>query len=293
LPDNLGSICWYTVHDQEIARDDVTQKLKDARLDVSFTPRRTAPTDAFRRAVRDSEVKKVARFDGTFANFLIRYVTKSKDDLVCQVVREVVNANLKHLSYEQIAEVGLDRATGTVAYRELGSGFRYEEPNIAQAIKERYNRYLDHYNGAHMRIIIHDVLRTLNPVAVRPSGGVYFVPEEGEKTLRRLQAFVKSLGGESDMWLMPVLDNEDARVVVRSTLDAEVTSASAQVIEDLRRMLGRKGEISEGDQRRALAELHRLQDLTTRYEAILEDKLLDARSKVDVAILQVKNLLAA
>lgn len=292
LAENLGSLCWYTIRDQEITRDDITKKLTAARLDAAFTPRRTAPSDAFRRAVRDAEVKKVARFDGTFANFLLRYVTSSKDELACHIVREVVDANNRRLSYEQTAEVGLDRIGNTI-YRKNLAGFRADEPDIATDVAQRFARCLDHYNGGHLRIIVHDVLRTLSPIAVRPSGGVYFVPQEGETTLRKLQAFVKSLGGESDMWLMPVLDNNDSRAVVRSTLDAEVASTSAQVIEDLRRMLARKGEISEGDQRRALMELHRLQDLTARYKSILEDSLLDAQSRLEVAIAQVTSLLAA
>lgn len=293
MADNLGSLCWYTIRDQEIARDDITQKLVAAGLDAAFTPRRTAPSDAFRRAVRDSEYRKVPLFGGSFANLLLRYVGYSKDELVCHVVREVVDADNKRLSYQQVTEVGLDRRDNHIYRKDLRNGFFFEEPDIATAVAERYDRYLDSYNGSHLRIIVHDVLRTLNPIAVRPTGGVYFVPEEGEATLRKLQAFVKSLGGESDMWIMPVLDNQDARMVVRSTLDAEVSSTSSQVIDDLKRMLQRKGEVSEADQRRALMELHRLQDLTTRYEGLLQDKLLDAQSRLDVAILQVKNLLAA
>ena len=292
MSDNLGSLVWYTIRDQEIARQDIKNKLIAAGLDEAFTPKKTAPSDAFRRAVRDSEQKKIPRFDGTFVNFLLRYVSHTKDELACHVVREIVDAASRRLDYQQVAEVGLDRANNIV-YRNDFLARRDDEPDVPTEVARRYERCLDHYNGSHLRIIVHDVLRTLNPIAVRPSGGVYFIPAEGGKTLHNLQKFVQSLGGESDLWLMPVLDNEDARMVIRSTLDNEVESVSGQVINDLYKLLQRKGEVSEADQRRALHELHRLQNLTAQYEEILEDKMLSAQTRLDVALRQVKNLLAA
>ena len=59
------------------------------------------------------------------------------------------------------------------------------------------------------------------------------------------------------------------------------------------KLLQRKGEVSEADQRRALVELHRLQELTNQYQDILQDKLFEAQANIEVAERQVRSLLAA
>ena len=292
MDNELGNIVWYTIRECELTRDQIKTGLADAGLSESFAPRKTSPSDAFRRAVRDAEQRKVPRFDGTFVNFLLRYVSSTKDELACHIVREIVDAQNKRLDYQQVAEVGLNRKDNSIYRRDL-MPWRTEEPDVPTDVAQRYDRYLDSYDGGHLRIIVHDVLHTLNPIAVRPTGGVYFVPAEGEATLHKLQKFVQTLGGGSDLWLMPVLDTAGSRAVVRSTLDREVEETSEKVIAELYTMLKRKGEISEADQRRSLVELHRLQDLTARYEGLLQDKLLDAQSRLDVALRQVKSLLAA
>lgn len=289
---NIGSLTWYTLHEIEITRNEILARLRAAGLDEKFAPRPILPSDAFRRATSEVETRRLPLDDGTFVNLLVREVHHDQNEIHRRLVRETVDSGNRRLKYDEIAEIRLDKQTATC--ETLATRFLSDEENQAlHEARRRYERYCDAYQSRHLRIMTLDVLRSMNPVAVRPSGGVYFIPGEHEQTLAKLQTFVRSLHPESNLWTMPVLDSADSRAVIRTSLATEVESAAKQLIEYLSETLKRKGEVSMADQRHALSELQRLQTLTRQYQDVLHDKLLEAEANIEVAQRQMRSLLAA
>lgn len=288
----LGSLTWYTLHEVEVTRDQIRDRLLASGLDEKFTPKAIFPADAFRRATSEVETRRLPQGDGTFVNLLVREVHADTDEILRHLVRETVDGQNRRLRYEQVAEIRLDKSTNTCQTYSTQT-LSQEEGEALREAAQRYGRYRDAYQSRHLREIVLDVLEEMNPIAVRPSGGVYFVPDENEKNLAKLQNFVRALGNGSDLWMMPVLDGTESRAVIRSSLDQEVEDTAQRVVADLAKMLERKGEVSEADQRRALAELHRLQNLSSRYEEVLQDKLFGSQATLQAAERQVRSLLVA
>ncbi|MDA8344967.1 MAG: hypothetical protein M0Z66_05735 [Thermaerobacter sp.] len=289
---SLGSLTWYTLREVEVTREQIRRGLQAAGLDEKFTPKAVLPSDAFRRATSEVETTRLPQGDGTFVNLLVREVHSDKDEILRHLVRETVDGGNRRLKYEQVAEIRLDKASNTCQTYSLLTLSKQESEALDEA-RKRYDRYRDAYQSRHLREIVLDVLQEMNPVAVRPSGGVYFVPVEHDAQLGKLQSFVRALGNESDLWTMPVVDSADSRAVIRSSLGQEVEDTTQRVINEMGKLLQRKGEVSEADQRRALVELHRLQELTNQYRDILQDKLFEAQANIEVAERQVRSLLAA
>ncbi len=289
---SLGSLTWYTLREVEITRDQILSRLRDAGLHEKFAPKPILPSDAFRRATSEVETRRLPQGDGTFINLLVREVHSDNEEVLRHLVRETVDGGNRRLRYEQVAEIRLDKATNTCQTYSTQT-LSHEEGEALHEARSRYDRYREAYQSRHLREIVLDMLEEMNPLAVRPSGGVYFIPSEHETKLTKLQSFVRSLGNGSDFWTMPVMDGADSRAVIRSSLAQEVEDTTKRVIGDMAKLLDRKGEVSEADQRRALLELHRLQALTTQYQDVLQDKLFEAETNIQVAERQIRSLLAA
>lgn len=150
--------------------------------------------------------------DGTFVNLLVREGPCGQRRNPAPLVRETVDGQNRRLSYEQVAEHRLDKSTNdcqTYSTQTLS----HEEGEVLREAARRYHRYRGAYQSCQLCEIVLHLLEAMNPVAVRPSGGIYFVPGEHEGDLAKLQTFVRSLGNGSDLWTMPVLDSADARML--------------------------------------------------------------------------------
>lgn len=290
MSDQLGQITWYTIHELEITRRDIVDKLQKAGLSTGFAPRPIIASDAFRRATSEMETRRLPLEGGTFVNRLVREVHTDAHEVVRHMVREVVDSKNRQLNFEQVAILKLLRSSGSFKVNELLPPTEEEGEAINDAIK-RFRRYRDAYQGPHLRKIIMSVLRMLDHINLRPSGGVYFVPGEHAGELQNLAAFTKSIGAE--MWTMPVLDAGDTRAVIAHSLDIEVKEAAERLVKRLADRLSRRGEISDTEQRHAVEEFQRLKQLTLKYRELLEDKLLSSQSNLEIAMRQVTELLNA
>lgn len=135
------------------------------------------------------------------------------------------------------------------------------------------------------------MLKSLNPVAVRPSGDVYFVRTPGTATPRRLQSFITTLA-LSQCWVLPAADGGDTRQVLTQALDEAVHHTADQVVATPARLLERRKTLTETDHLRAAQEFKRLHTLVTQYQALLDDRLLTAQATLQTAEAQMRRLLA-
>lgn len=220
----LGQLTWYTIHEMEVARPTIVAQLEAAGLDLAFAPPAIAPADAFRRATSAMDTKRQTEADGTFDNWLVREVRSDAQEIIRHLVREVVDAANRRLDYAQVARLQLDKATGLVEATALdGTALPEALQEQTSIAMNRYHRFCDVYQGRHLREVVLHLVKSLAPVAVRPSGGVYFIPAEHTETLARLQTFVQGVGAE--LWSVPMMDAGDARAVVAHSLDQEVEQA--------------------------------------------------------------------
>lgn len=289
--ERLGQLTWYSIHDVEATRQEIVDRLDRSGLTRSFVPRPILPVDAFRRATSELETRRQPRQDGTFVNLLAREVAADRKEVVRHLVREVVDSDNQRLSYTEIAKIRLDKRMDGISIQSMVPLVDLESDALHE-VSGRYARYLDTYQSRHLRELVLDILKTFLPVAVRPSGGVYFVPKERADDLDKLGTFVRSFSG-SELWAVPVVDGGDTRRMIAHSVDRSVEDVAQRLVEQLRQTLARRGAVGLAEQRGAVEELQRLQTLTGRYEALLEEKMSTARANLEAAARQVRCLLEA
>jgi len=210
----IGHLVWYSLSEMLITREELRQKMANAGLDEKWMPHEIRLPDAFRRATNDKYRRRVS--EGIVENYLFREVVS--DDRVVQrnIVCEMVDQKGRRLAYDPAAAtLVLDRTSASVAVSAAS-------PLAAELAREavaKFDIYRRNYGSQTIRSVLANVLKSMAPTPVRPSGGVYFVPAQFADRLEALIRFVHSLdGGEGEM--VPLIDTSDMRnLVSRKLLD--------------------------------------------------------------------------
>ena len=292
----LGQLLWYTVTDLEITRNELEQIFSSVGLDQAHLPNEIKPVDAFRRATSAAEAKRLPHAKDQFINLLVREVRSDDSEVVRHLVREVVDSNNVRLHYQEVATLSLSRGDGKMKVFPWPPATEAERTACHEA-QVLYEKFRQSYNGRHLREVVHDILETTGPVAVRPSGGVYFVPQQHEATIEKLKALVERLanygttGQRSKLYTVPVIDLVEQRKMVEESLVDQVGKESHGIIAEAAEIL-KSGKKVTTSLAQGLAERTRkLAGLTAQYEELLEQELTTVRSTLELARLQATALL--
>lgn len=229
----LGYLTWYTVSEIEITRDDLEDKLRNSGFE-SYMPRPISPSDAFRRATSECQRKNVETSQtGLYFNYLIREVYSDTKEIIRHLVIEARDKKSKKLYYEpDTAIIRYDKKGDRVDYQ----AFSQMADNLVQEALTLFNKHRITYTPRHIRDIVSTILSSMAPVPVRPSGGVYFVPQKYEDTLGSFVALVGQLGG-SEAFRVPLIDIAENKDMVRQKLNDYINDTikhSASVLKDNR-----------------------------------------------------------
>jgi hypothetical protein len=293
--DWLGSLVWSTITESSVTADQLSAAAKAAGIPEKYLPGPAHPKDAMRRAAKAAEAAKVPAGQGRFVNIMARQVAQTPTGLVYRLVRELVNAENRRLDYRQVAELVLegDLLTWTGVDRLEDA----DREAAARAI-DAYDRHRTTFDGIALRRCIGEVLRDCDPVSVRPSGGVVFVPMRYDATVEALRRFVDEIapygttaGHESVLRSVPVVDATEQRAMVKESLEDQVAAEAAAILDDVRKAVA--GKVTSKAAAAFVARVQELRAMAGTYEEVLRTKLTDLEATVDVLLLQTRELLAA
>lgn len=299
----LGNLVWSTITDCSITFEQMKAAMEAAGIDPKYLPRTINPRDAFRRAIKTSEVRNEPLDDPTkvkpeemrYLNILPRQVRMDKDALVFQLVREVVDSKNQRLEYTPIVEyvLGADNALKVASMTTL-DGPTWKR---ALALEDEYQRCQDHYDGIRVRGIVTAIIEECRPVSVRPSGGVYFVPQAFDDRIEALREFVSRIAEygtttrRSTVRTIPVVDASEQRDMITESLEEQVEGGSQALIEEMTALLKSGKRITTTVAQKFIERVRGLGDLTKTYEEMLTVQSSKAASAIEVARLQAQALL--
>ncbi len=260
----LGHIAWWTVTNPRLTHDDVLTLVTDLGMDPAIVPKPPRGGDAFKRACRYSERKGLSiPYTDHLANFLIRSVAQTHEDIERHLVLEVVDADGRRLDYHDAAHLRYERSTGTlhVAQKKISSDL---DPMVDETLQqfaanlEDATKYID---AQVIRRMIRDQLDMLHAISVRSGGSVYFIPYREHKTTEALEVFLTHCGDGSGFHSLPLIDNEKQREMIQGAFESEVHDEATQLITELR-----QSRLQE-------------QEMTTTAWAVYRDKLNDLKER--------------
>lgn len=285
----LGHLTWYTISECQIPREQLKANLQKSGLGESYMPGEIRPADAFRRATSDCEKRRIPdpHKKKVFQNYLVREVNSDSDEIVRKVVKETVDSAGKRLSYNNSeATIRLEKGMGNIESQ-------VESPDevvasIVAEIKDLFNDYKTHHNSRAIRGIVGKIIKTMNPTTVRPSGGVYFIPQKHEETLTRLVGFIKSLGGQSEGFMLPIIDEESSRDMIRQKIHDDISNTAETLARGIKRVKEKKA--SKTHINLALEEGKRVLSSHKEMKQTLESELEEMTDKVSLLRKQMLTL---
>lgn len=227
----LGYIFWYSVtSDIEVTRTELENLFQEIGIDKNWLPNKIRSCDAFRRATKEVQRKKVpTASSNVFLNYLVREVYSDKNIVQRNIVIETVDQSGKRLSYSPNATVmKLSKDNSDFTIWSENSYTR----ELAEEAKKRFIKYTEYYSAQQLRVMISKYLSSLAPTAVRPNGGVYFIPQSFHVQLKKLQLLCKKI--KSEGVAIPLLDTADNKNLVLSKLENEMNETLERCRELLR-----------------------------------------------------------
>lgn len=290
----MGHLIWYTICDVRVTREDLEATIKAAGLDAQHAPKPISARDAFRRASTRAEVKGQQLPNDRSLNILVREVKQDKDEIVRHLVREVVDSRNVRLEYDEAARLTLKGDGLTV---DPLAGWDTEVSGVVAKIEADFAVDKDHYTGEHVRGVVSDILASTKPVAVRPSGGVYFARLAHEPTLRGLQAFVAAMdpyhtnGRRSRVYLVPVVDAVEQRQMVAESLEDQVAAEGKSLVHEMDRAIKGARKITPALAQQFIGRAKGLAGMVKEYETALETDITTAQATLDIVMQQAMQVL--
>ena len=190
----LGRILWFTISEMKVSHEQLRVAFNNAGIDEKYLPKAISTRDAFRRATKVAEAKRIKLDNDRYLNLLVREVKCADDEMIRQLVREVVDSKNVRLEYTPVANMVLKNDKDFDAYRLPAVPELYQEERKALLdVGNEFDNCCNNYNGRHVRELVQNILSTCNPVAVRPSGGVYFTPESFSGTVEALSSMIAEI----------------------------------------------------------------------------------------------------
>jgi hypothetical protein len=301
-PQFLGRLAWFTIGDMRVNQSDLEVAFSRAGVDSKHMPNPLNARDAFRRATSKAERKNVAVPNGTKGeklNYLMRQVKCEGNLIVRHLVRELVNENNERLEYTPIIKFALEGNSMVVENLAITTSLEYD---IRWEVDKEFRDGTEYYNGRHMREVVQRVLASCDPVAVRPSGGVYFTPEKHSETVQGLTKLVEAVADHgvtsqrSRFWSIPVIDAQEHRVMVKESLEDQVKDSAAALVAEMAQLLKGRGKegartITQGLAAQYINKVKELARMTTEYQEMLKDNTVAANASLQAAQAQAIALL--
>jgi hypothetical protein len=151
---------------------------------------------------------------------------------------------------------------------------------VEASLREEYRRQSGLLKPGQVAAALVNVLARLSATRIRPTGGIYWLPQASLNTWQALAGVVEraSVGGKNAVYQITHAFDADSIRAVRDALLAEVESEADALLREVD-----SGELGEAGLRNRARAAERLQEKVHEYEAILGERLDDARQIAEKA----------
>lgn len=243
----VGSILWFSISGEVDRKDNGKKQLTPVRvtrewmadqftklqLDPKFLPDKLNPINAFKAASTNARREYPLEDEGQSARLMVREVTTDEDRIVRHVIREVCDSQGEMLSYSHIGTLTYWRkrksstnvGSNHLDMTALNAADSLDRTHLKDLFDQINADYLDacvNLQSQAIRAILRNYLGSLNAIAVKPQGGVYFVHTTRQDAIDSLQTLVARIGQGCKFHQLPLLDTVEQREMLTDAFQDEV-----------------------------------------------------------------------
>lgn len=221
----IGSITWYTIAASAVTREELVDWFDELGLDPVHLPHPIKPVDAFRAASTDATAT-YGLPGGRHATLMVREVASTRDEVARHIMRETCDPQGRRLAYDKVGDAVFRRNPAQldldIDRSLLGPDEQRHAEVVCETIRERYTTMSTHLQAQALRAVVRSYLLSLNAVAVRPSGGVYYVHVSRQDALTQLETLVSRFSPTSMLHSLPLIDTGKQRRMIGQAFADEV-----------------------------------------------------------------------
>lgn len=292
----IGQLVWFSVNDVHVKQTVLAAELAAHGLG-HYAPNMRAASDVFRTVTKDLQ-RTITHDDGTKSKVMIRDVTANRDQVVRRLVVEHVDGAGQRLSYRQTWELLFEKLVGTVKVRpiqELGGDVftrnRYIDPDLtddfAPLVLDEFRRLSDSINADGVRSLIKRTLDGSHAVSVRPTGGVFFVPQAHVANVEALIKATRFIDGTQVIALTITAQDAGTNDMLASAVTDETLTDADDMIAEFGDALFAGKPVSKRRLNTMHEKFEHLRDRLTAYKDLVRDDL----STADAALLLLESQL--
>jgi hypothetical protein len=244
----IGVNVWWTVREAMLPLEDAHVALAA----TGFEPEEEMPKPSRKlvvsRAVHTFQNRRTA--DG-------RKVTERTKENVDEVVYGILERERKdseEVSYEQETTIRLDKKSGRVT----------AEGELSTAFFDVLSRQQECVTDADIRMFLRRIIKLTKGIALRPSGGIYFVPEQYLAILESAQQALDSMKCGARLYVQRIMDGAEERRIVAEAVEDDIMSQVEATMNAVERIEKRAGCMTSHE-----AKVSELQELMGIYQNLL------------------------
>lgn len=276
----IGAMVFWSLGDNiEVKQDDLEAMFQTEKLDTNkWLPPKIRAATAFSKAL--ILTRREAK------GYMVRPILESQDAHVVGIVKETADKATVDLDYAVECKVKFDKTNESVSLSTAHP--------VGEMIRTHYKKLVDYY-------ITRDVMRMLvcniggrwggcgmDSLMLRPSGGLYFVPQRYLPELVKHQNIVNQLG-ESEMTVLEIYDNASTRknlaAPAKRSLEEELHEIEAEIEEFATK------SVREDTLKRRLASFKETKAKAEMYASMLSIKVDDINAGLAACTKRIMSLL--
>ncbi len=255
----LGNLMFTSLNEMSVPHDELVNIFKQNSIPSRYI-RPISATDAYRRASSDLKRHKMYWQSDTTGETQLSYVNVDEVKCTPDIIKRVAGFKVLDdtqqtgIGYIPFAELFFDRKSETISTNICPSlnGANYTEAEkVCKKFTDNFDEWSVYHTRTTVRGMIARVLNDTHPINIMPTGLCKFTSKTHTDTLYHvrdtilaLNAFLLTPGETNLAEIIPVIDTEEQRDLVKRTFTEEVAEEMATLISDLKFVLSAKGPLS-------------------------------------------------
>lgn len=301
----LGFITWLSTPQAFVPTDIYIEAYERLGLPKEELLKPTSVADAYSLASSGLEIKrkkgKVEENEETFRNVLVTEITNTPKLAIRKIVVQTIDPSVAGSDDDIVHSVEgiirLDKEKNEITFENLKNDPILED--LKRKFYADYQLYRTHFHSQKIRGPLTRLIKRMDPVKIKKTGGVYFVPYQYEEPLDRLGKFIevlnkhaKSIDQEPFEFIMvEVAGKQEMIEMVRRAYEAEMLADIQEHQNELRVLLEGSGKIDKRTVFRMFDRIKEMQKKASTYRQLLSEKVMQLDTHFEILKQQANALL--
>jgi len=294
-PDYYGRLFWYTFSKMTVPQDELRELYKKLGIPEKHIPRKISAKGAWKRAItnvakRESN-KPVKDEDenGVTLQYEVRRFTPS----IRVIEKTWLNSNNEQIDHEELVRLSYG-GPDTIVWTPLESDADTAKEFYVK-VKEEYKLLKNNYTNNKIRNWIRKSINRLDPIQLRESGGVYFVPERHSELMEKFCKLSKILDkkystGTTELVQIPVIKAPQEKEMIKERVRIDTVERASKKISMAKQILSENKNITPSQYQKFVEELKSLRQRKDEYSELLNTPLDICDEQIKILKQQMSDL---